>query len=561
MKNWVLKVLKSPYFAVLAVYFLAHFFMLLLSGCWWDDWTFMSHDLNYINIVASESGRPEWNFLVPLCWSLPNNGRILIFFLYMFISLFVYTAVKESTLFDEKESLIIALLFSVVPVDEARILISNFAYTVGLFFFYLSFMLFMIWNKMENGTKKKVYRFILLCLFFLGFLLNSVLAYYYILIAYLFVLEMRDSDEKNFFKRVFISVKNVLFYYPDFFILPFVYYGFNKIFFPTYGETFGSYNSVTLDGLFKCFLYIPISVVKIFLDIFKKCMSCINAYTLIVLIVVLVIAIFAKDELKEKKKSFLEIFLELVYGAFVLVMAVFPYVMVRGRAIDTMGVKGRDAVLAPLGLAMILFAFSEFLHGKAKKIFLSLLITFGIIGMNSLYLEWQKDYYYQLSIQNLMDDPFIEANDTFFFSDVNETEVQGQRYYSINALAVNVYGDQTRFFVPKVSDIYIMGSEYWMKEAKEALGSSHLMRDYEPDDYCFDAVLNYKNDLSWKDVIRLKCMELFDKESFDDFITNSGTMDIIEVEDDFTKLLLERYNSGDLKRDQDVLDLLPDYGG
>ena len=171
MKNRLMKLIKSPYFIILATYFAAHFFMLILSGCWWDDWTFMTHDLNYINTVASESGRPEWNILVPLCWSLPNNGRILIFFMHLLNSIFVYRMLKNSDLFNERESLLMTLFFTVLPVNDARILISNFAYNVGLFFFYLSFMLFVSWNKMENGGRKVLYRIGILILFYISFIL------------------------------------------------------------------------------------------------------------------------------------------------------------------------------------------------------------------------------------------------------------------------------------------------------------------------------------------------------------------------------------------------------
>ena len=158
MKEKLKEFFKNPYVLITLVYFLAHFFLLILSGCWWDDWTFITHNTNYINQVASQSGRPEWNFLIPFCWSLPNNGRILIFFLYYLNSIFVYIMLKNSELFDKKESLIIALLFTVVPVNDARLLISNFSYTVGLFFFWMAFMLFVFWNKMEISVKKTVFR-------------------------------------------------------------------------------------------------------------------------------------------------------------------------------------------------------------------------------------------------------------------------------------------------------------------------------------------------------------------------------------------------------------------
>ena len=559
MKDKLLKIVKNPYFILTVTYFLAHFLLLIISGCWWDDWTFMTHDLNYINVVASESGRPEWNFLIPFCWSLPNNGRILIFFLYLLDTLFVYTAVKNCGLFDEKESLIIGLLFAVTPVDDARLLISNFSYTVGLFFFYLSFMLFMFWNRMKKSVKKNIYRIGLLCLFFISFILNSVLAYYYILIGYLFVIDFKNNEEANIIKRFFISVKNVLIHYPDFFILPFVYYGFNKTFFPTYGETFGEYNAVTVSGTLKCFIYIPLSVIKTFTDIMFKCISCINVYTIVILALAVIAVIKVRDLSESKEIKIIDAAKYFVYGLFVLVMGLLPYVMVRSRKIDTMGVKGRDAVLLPLGVAIILYAFVSLLKGKAKKIAVTVLVVFGIIGMNSLYLEWQKDYYYQLSMENLFVDKIIADNATFFLIDLNESEIEGQRYYSLNTNAYNVYGDQTRFFIPKVSNLYILESDDAMKEAIEALGYSHMMRDYKPEDYYFDAILNYYNDLSWEEVVRLKYYEMFDKNKFNSEIENRGTLEISIVDDDFTKKLLKEYDDGKLHEDEDVLELLQEY--
>ena len=558
MKTNALKLIRNPYVQIISTYFAAHFFMLILSGCWWDDWTFMSHDLNYINIVASESGRPEWNLLVPLCWSLPNNGRILIFFLYLFISCFVYMTLKNSILFSEKESLAIAWLFSCYPVNEARILISNFAYTVGLFFFYLSFMLFMYWNKMKDSVKKKIFRGILLCLFFVSFILNSVLAYYYILIAYLFVIDIKKNNEADIIKKIIISVKNVLFYYPDFFVLPFIYYGFNKIFFPTYGDTFGSYNSVSLTGLLKCFKYIPLSLIKVFSDVAVRAIQHINIISiLIVLFAIAFSVLFFSNERTDS--TIKETFLKVVYGLFILAMALFPYVMVRGRMIDTIGVKGRDCVLVPFGAAIVIYSLVSLCKGKMRNALFAALLSLGIVSFNSLYIEWQKDYYYQLSMQRLLNNSIIKNNDTFFIANLNETDVQGERYYSINALSVNVYGDETRFFVPKVSEFYVLKNEDNMRHAIEALGYSHLMKDYKPDVYCFDAILNYKNEMNWLDVLKVKTYEMTDHDIFDQYINEHGSMEIVEVDDDFTKLLLDGYDNGSVKHDEDVLELLLKY--
>ena len=558
MKDKVLKLIRNPYFMICAVYLLTHFFMLILSGCWWDDWTFMFHDLDYINAVASQSGRPEWNFLIPLCWSLPNNGRILIFFLYLLDSIFLYVALKNSELFDERESLIITLLFAVIPVNDARILISNFSYTVGLFFFYLALMLFVLWNKMEKSAKKTVYRMIILALFFVSFILNSIMAYYYILFAYLFVLELKKGDKSNIIRLIFESVKNVLIRYPDFFIVPFVYYFFNKTFFPTYGPVFGNYNSVSISGLIKCLTYVPKSMVKLFVVVLRNAMKSFDLVLLGMFVIVLAASLFLKAE-KQNEYGYLDSLKYFVYGAVVLALGLFPYVMVRGRAIDFIGVKGRDAVLTPLGTAFILFSLLTLLKGKIRRTAALALILLGLISFNSLYLEWQKDYYYQLSLENLLDNNVVRENDTFFLTELNETDIEAQRYYSLNANAYNVFHDQTRFFIPKVSNLYILESEENVKEAQEELEYSHVMRDYDPEDYCLDAVLDFDCFMNSGEVIELKLKEMFDYPLFETEIKKHGSLETTEVEDDFTDLLLKEYQSGSISNDADVLELLNEY--
>ena len=430
--------IKNPYVVIIATYFAAHFFMLLLSGCWWDDWTFMTHDLNYINTVASESGRPEWNLLVPLCWSLPNNGRNLIFFLHLLNSVFVYRMLKNSDLFNEKDSLYITLLFTVIPVNDARILISNFAYNVGLFFFYLSFMLFVSWNKMAASGKKTIFRILILITFYVSFILNSLLAYYYILFVYLFVLQMKTTDRsKNFIIRVLDSVWKVLIHYPDFFVLPFIYYGMNKMLFPTYGDTFGNYNAITLRGILDCFVYVPKSIVKIALEIIERCIGSLDLITLLIMAIVLVAVLSIKNEKDdEKKTTFIKFILMFGFGLFVLGWGIFPYTEIRGNTIYSFGVKGRDAILVPLGAAILTYSLFSLFKGKAGKCLLTVAVLLGIFGFNSLYLEWQKDYYYQLSMEYLFDNDVIRYNDTFFLAEINETDIEAQRYYSLNMNAI-----------------------------------------------------------------------------------------------------------------------------
>ena len=559
MKRKFDKVIYNPFFIITAVYFLAHAFMLILSGCWWDDWTFMTHNLAYINDVAMESGRPEWNLLIPFCWSQPNNGRILIFFLYYLDALFVYIALKYSKLFNEKESLLITLLFAVFPVNDARLLISNFSYTVGLFFFYLTFMLFVLWNNREDRNKGKIYRIPLLILFFVSFILNSLLVFYYILFVYLFVLDLKENKEERKIRKLFGSVLNVLKKYPDFFILPFVYFGFNKTFFPTYGDTFDEYNAVTVGGLLKGLLYIPISVAKMFFDVLKRSVLSIKIITVIAA-AVSVFVVLKNNNDDESDKADLWHFLWTILGGLVVLMAgLFAYVMVRAGTLTVAGVKGRDAILTPLGSALIVYALVSCLKGKLRKITAVLLILLGINTCNDLYLEWQKDYYYQLSMENLFINDVIERNDTFFLIDLYESEIEGQRYYSLNTNAYHVYGDETRLFIPKASNLPLLESKESIEKTKNALDHAFVMKDYEPDDLYFDAVLEYSCYLSDEETLLLKYYEVFDQEKFAEKILNNGELSVTVVDDDFTVELMKEYRAGNIGNDSDVKDFLIEY--
>ena len=183
----------------------------------------------------------------------------------------------------------------------------------------------------------------------------------------------------------------------------------------------------------------------------------------------------------------------------------------------------------------------------------------GISKCNLLYVEWQKDYYYQLAMEKLFDNEVIRDNDTFFFADLNETEIGGQRYYSLNTNAYNVFNDVTRLFIPKVSNLNIIENEDDLKFVIDALDNAFMMKDYNPDDRYFDAVIVYECELSDEETLRLKFLELFNKNQFDQEIAKKGKMDVYLVDDEFTIELLKEYDNDKLHSDEDVLELLEEY--
>ena len=54
-----------------------------------------------------------------------------------------------------------------------------------------------------------------------------------------------------------------------------------------------------------------------------------------------------------------------------------------------------------------------------------------------------------------------------------------------------MFGDQTRLFIPKVSNLYLLEDEDALELSIEALDHAYVMKDYDPEDLCLDAVIVY----------------------------------------------------------------------
>ena len=262
-----------------------------------------------------------------------------------------------------------------------------------------------------------------------------------------------------------------------------------------------------------------------------------------------------KDEEIDVKKNLITIF----YSICILFLAMVAYVLIREETLSINGVQGRDAILIPFGMALLIYSLLNLLRSRLRNIIYVIIIVLGISCFNLLYIEWQKDYYYQLSMENLLVDEIIKDNDTFFLIDLNESDVKGQRFYSLNANAYHVYNDETRLFIPKVSNLYLLEDENALRHTIEALDYANMMKDYNPEDYYFDAIIVYENNLSDLETLKLKYAELTDYSRFIEQIRSKGTLKVYLVDDDFTELLIKEYKNKKITDDEGVLKLLEEY--
>lgn len=208
---------------------------------------------------------------------------------------------------------------------------------------------------------------------------------------------------------------------------------------------------------------------------------------------------------------------------------------------------------------MFIFSICKSFGNKLEKISIIVLTILGICSFNRLYLEWQKDYYYQLAMEDELTNELIRDNDTFFLADLNESEISGQRFYGLNVNGYHVYQTKDRVFLPKVGNITMLKSKDSVEFNKNLLHSAYYMEDYNPDDYYLDAVIVYECEMSEYEVLMLKYHEIFNKDLFNKEIKEYGTMSVIEVDDDFTELLFDRIDNGEINSDEDLLLFLIDY--
>lgn len=223
------------------VFLLIHGFELILTGTFHDDWLSYFHDYATKNMEGMESGRPYYSFVIEMVWLLPGYSyRILGFLTYYAVSLLLYRICSKLEFIGEQAAFFIALIYISIPCNDARVLLANYPYALGLLLFFLAVNILI---SHENHLTTP-FRMISLLLFFLSFTLQSNLAMYAIVILFLL------------FKKRLQLVK-----YIDYCILPVLFYGLNSWLFPTYGA-YENYNTFAFDDVVTTIKLMPNTIIQ-----------------------------------------------------------------------------------------------------------------------------------------------------------------------------------------------------------------------------------------------------------------------------------------------------------
>lgn len=511
---------------IVIVYFIAHWFLLMVSGYWWDDAVLIHKKHEEMAEFYSQNGAVLGGlFTYSVIW-LPAGGyRVCVFTEFLLSSIFVYYVLKDSELLSDNECFWISLIFSVVPVNDARTLISCYGYSCTFFLFWLAFFLVTKWYK-KTGIMHWVIRCFTWPILFTAFSTESVIAFCGLIILYLYYKDYKNvvKDFSSFGKFVrgipVVVIRNI-----DYIIVPMVYWFVKSMFFKPWGP-YENKNVFTLKTLLSTILHLPSSMYGTTWSVIDNYLGQISILSLIIADVCIAVFIFGFIKNKRWKKiedrPYYKSFIGLGIGILSYATGIFPYSVVRGGgSIAVNGRGGRDSLLLALGISLCIYYLVELIiHPYVRSICFVVVIVLGIFHFNYSYMQYQQEWYEELELENkISSTKDILDNNTFLVLFTSDKPGGSGSFYCMNINSFDVTGEQTRAFWQNLS--YVTG-EAWQDYFLHGYG----MDDYDTSDTGLDGVLLFDNKaLSKKDILRLKFKEIF---LYDEFISEINARDRIE---------------------------------
>lgn len=430
---------------LLAFYLIAHGFIIFIpDAVYWDDWFIyrmpseeiisrfeqMNLPLNYVSklhIFLVQSGVATYKYLTLIL--MFATGLLL-----DSILIRTFVASGKDQISAKAYSLVIVLLFLILPFNLARPLLIIFPYTLNYFIFFLA------WYLIDKRT------IIAAVLFMISFNVNSLLVFFAIPIIDLY-----------FRKNHTIQIKGIVIFIKKYcllIILPLVYFASKKLWFSPYGM----YKGYNEDFNFLKVIKAPILQVA---NLFEANISLgLCALMLLVSASLINRFEFAANQAKTNVK------LWILAGCVILIAGGFPYWLL-GRVPTFNAWSSRHQLLMPLGAAVLLagIILTRSSHSARKYLFImiaSVSLTYDIESYVSYYADWQKQ---KQLIALFKDNKEIEHASLIIFEDQSRSKNYQHREYAVhewNGLLENAFGDQKRLGINiNETGRYLSGDLNW----------------------------------------------------------------------------------------------------
>jgi hypothetical protein len=231
VKYWALLV-----FAVLAAYGP----LTLINQAFWDDWVLFAHsDAGTLWELFKQVGRRE-QFVLMAPFAVVGEPRaviITVLLLSCVLAPLTYTIIRRTTQWTAVDAFWAALLTALVPLNQARFILSTVPYAFSCVFFALSIVVLL----RDLDASSVARRVLIVLLLVMAFSTNSFLVLSWIAPAIVAIDAWRKAEHSPSFKqRAGATIRGVA-SRSELILLPLVYWPAKKILEPTYG-LYADYN-------------------------------------------------------------------------------------------------------------------------------------------------------------------------------------------------------------------------------------------------------------------------------------------------------------------------------
>lgn len=534
-------------------YVLTHGLIIILTGTWWDEktWVFASDEQMWK--ISLHLGKPSGYFVQKFIFSIPElSARILIYLCYYLGTLGVYYIYNQIPFVNVQQALGMTIIYIAIPANDARAMRGVFPYTIGYFLFILAFCVLIVLQK-KYDYKNIVLRSCALLLFGGSYTLNSNLVLYAIVLLYIAHYLVSNNQWKKCYKFL------------DFIALPFVYFGIKTKLFPTFG-VYEDYNQVKMESLIKASIKtVWICIIRL-IDMLGNWMKHLDIMILpcISIIVVMLIVILLREKkgdsidemngdvslqisadrsVRPNLVSYRSRLLLIAIGFLLMYLGAFAYVVVELWC-DLVGVGGRSSILLPLGAAIVIYGFIWLIpFYKIRKVLIAIISICGVIHFGSYYLSYQQDYYRQRDfVYELKENQNVLRNTkNILYLTHTEPEVGATRFYSLNSNAKEAFGDETHFIMYGPSNYKYLSLDC-VEKMHRFIEEEFLMCDYQIGrSTSIEAIVIYDNEIRKWDALVFRLKGLIHDDSYKNKLYRDTNLLVYTPDNEEFNKILEQY--------------------
>ena len=477
--------------------------LLLNEGVFWDDWCYFKEPELVLN-HCKDLGIPLLGYFHYFIQYTDNPAffyRLLLFLSLLISSLILYKTLHKLNFIERNYILFIVLYFALFPVNTSRISGACTQYSVCLAIFFLGV------NFLINYQDKKIWplRILSLVLFFISFATNSLLFFYILVMLFLTYKNWNAAISKT------NNIKNVFLKYPDFILLPFLFWVIKCIYMVPISE-FRDYNSISIRNvLYSVYIFPKSFFITVIQTIYITIATGINHLVFLLASSAFFWMVLTKNNKKESMRFNI---IAIIAGGALIYIGLFPYAAV-GKYSANIDWDDRHQLLVPLGGAIWLFYFIEFLFIKLKdsrRVCIHyLLLSFFFVYNVAVCLDAQRDWFKQLSIiENIKINETIRNNTSFLVNDLSENihlNNRTYRFYEYAGLFKHSFNNEVRFAIREQDKKYI-------QSYKPYFGALYNMKHYRFTEPTHLITIDVSENISYYKVISTIYKYHFNEEDF-----------------------------------------------